>query len=437
MPPVPAIDITLKTLTERAVTKPAATGAWQGGLTPTGVDLIAMIVSDSGLASTQPQWWNSSIKGCVFIGLQPRGGWQVMQRAVQWGNDSIASVFGVTCSKPARYAYFACTIRNRLEMWDSGAWASPTEGKAKPKGWNEVGQSHVRRPTKLIDGSRGGQAFICDLLLPQKDAPYTIEDQAGMQFRSILLVAAGLMNEDGLERLEEVMREDFQLSPKLGVVFRPLLIALIVINVLVVFLSIATVYSIFKENIFGVLVPFVVQVASLLLWAVGATGLLMLGGNPRVRIKPISNKDMPPYILDRLSKLEDTKNKEDDTVDIHFGSIHGSRYTPDHGHCTLPFPIVDKLCRWDVVPVRPRSWLVGIGWWSFCLLGSIALQIMGAQVATVWSEIFSVVVLLMTALARGYGVAGPEEWLIPRWKTRATAGYGAALLGKTEARTDG
>ncbi|KDR77899.1 hypothetical protein GALMADRAFT_1293165 [Galerina marginata CBS 339.88] len=435
MAPVSILDITVKPLAER-VANPAVSGAWQGGLTPGGVDLIAMIVSDSGLASTQPQWWNSSIKGCVFIGLQPRGGWQVMQRAVQWGNDSIASVFGVTCSKPSRYAYFACTIRNRLEMWDSPAWSSPTEGLKEPKGWNDVGQSHVRRPTKLIDGSRGGQAFICDLLLPQKDTPYTIEAQARMQFRSILLVAAGLMNPDGLERLDEVMQEDFQLSYKLGVVFRPLLIALIVVNVLVIFLSIASVFSIFSRNIFGVLVPFVVQAASLLLWAVGATGLLMLGGNPRVKLTSLSDSNMPLHILKRLATLETTKNKED-MVDIRFGSIHGSGYTADHGYCSLPFDIADRICRWEVVAVRPRSWAIGMGWWGICLLFSIALQIMGAQVATVWSEIFSVIVLLMTALTRGYGVAGPEEWLIPSWKRRPTAGYGASLLGKTEARTDG
>ena len=45
------------------------------------------------------------------------------------------------------------------------------------------------------------------------------------------------------------------------------------------------------------------------------------------------------------------------------------------------------------------------------------------------------IILLMTALARGYGVAGPEEWLIPKWKRRKPA-YGAPLqvVGKMEAR---
>ena len=65
------------------------------------------------------------------------------------------------------------------------------------------------------------------------------------------------------------------------------------------------------------------------------------------------------------------------------------------------------------------------------------MQIVGSQVANMSSTIFSVIVLLITALARGYGVAGPEEWLIPRWKRRMTAGYGARLVEKMESRKNG
>jgi len=356
-----------------------------------------------------------------------------MQRAVQWGNDPISSVFGVTCSKPSRYAYFSCSIRNRLEKWDSSAWSSPTEAADEASGWKDVGGSHVRRPTKLIDGSRGGQAFICSLLLPEKETSYTIEVQARMQFRSILLVAAGLMNPSGLEILDEVMENDFQLSPRLGVIFGRLLIILIVVNILVMGIAIATVYSIFRHNIFGPVIPYVAQAASLLLWAVGAIGLLMLGGNPRVKNVTLSDSDLPGYILDRLAELK-TKVSEEGLVEIQFGSIHGSNYIPDHGFCSLPFDVVDRICRWELEIVRSRNWYIGIGWWGACLLLSIALQIMGAQVATVASEIFSVIVLLMTALARGYGVAGPEEWLIPGRKSRRTAGYGASLVGQMQSR---
>jgi hypothetical protein len=95
-----------------AAAQPYIKESLQGGLTPTGLDLIAMIVSDAGLASSEPQWWNASVPGCILIGLQPRGGWQVMQRTVQWGDDHLASIFGVTCTKPVLYAYFACSMRN-------------------------------------------------------------------------------------------------------------------------------------------------------------------------------------------------------------------------------------------------------------------------------------------------------------------------------------
>jgi hypothetical protein len=49
----------------------------QSSLGISNVDLIAMVVSDSGLANSEPKWWNASPFGCFLIGLQPRGGWQV------------------------------------------------------------------------------------------------------------------------------------------------------------------------------------------------------------------------------------------------------------------------------------------------------------------------------------------------------------------------
>ena len=395
-----------------------------------------MLVSDSGLASNDPQWWNCSVKGCVLIGLQPRGGWQVMQRAVQWGDDHLTKTFGVTCSKPLVYAYFACSIRNRLERWDSPAWISPTEGQQDVGKWQYIGHSHVDRPGKLIDGSRGGQAFICDLLLPPEGKSYSITDQARMQFLSILLVAAGLINPERLSELDTIIQEDFQLGQRLGVIFRPLFVGLLVVNVLVMALAVASFYSIFKDNLFDAATPYVVQSTSLILWAVGATGLLMLGGNPRVRIVESPNSRMPVHIPERLSALESAQSEEG-LVKLSFGSIHGSVYTADHGFCSLPFDVAQRICRWDVELVRTRSWKIGLLWWGFCLLMSIGLQIVGSQLATLSSTIFSVAILLSTALARGYGVSGPEEWLIPRWKRRMTAAYGARLLGKMESRKTG
>lgn len=436
MPPLPTDINGIVPMLRIDIPKPAM----QGSFAPASVDLIAMLVSDSGLASNDPQWWNSSVKGCILIGLQPRGGWQIMQRTVQWGNDHLSQLFGVTCSKPAVYAYFACSIRNRLEKWESTAWTSPTEGQQEGAKWKYLGRSSVERPGKLIDGSRGGQAFICDLLLPADGKAYPIVDQARMQFLSILLVAAGLIKEERLDDFDEIIQEDFQLSERLGVIFRPLFIGLIVTNVLTLSLAVACFYSIFKSNFLGASAPYLIQSTSLLSWAVGAVGLLMLGGNPRVRIV---NRDPPAYIEDRLNKLKESVEKEESAsedasipkfVKVSFGSIHGSVFTEDQGSCSLPFEIADRICRWDVELARTRNWQIGFLWWGLCLLIGIGLQILSAQVANLYSTIFSVSILLLTALARGFGVAGPEEWLIPRWKRRMTAAYGASLVGKMESR---
>lgn len=147
-----------------------------------------------------------------------------MQRTVQWGRDSLASIFGVNCSKPALYAYFACSIRNRLEVWESEAWTSPTEGSQEGAEWKAGETSQLKRPTKLIDGSRGGQGFICNLLRPREGGTYTIAEQPRMQLLSVILVAAGLMDAERLAQLKEIMREDFEISDRLGVVFFPLLV---------------------------------------------------------------------------------------------------------------------------------------------------------------------------------------------------------------------
>jgi hypothetical protein len=73
-------------------------------------------------------------------------------------------------------------------------------GQKAEGGWQvrNTGRSHVtgKKPGKLVDGSWGGQGFICSLLRPKDAASYTIAKQAHMQFRSIILVAAGLMHSE-------------------------------------------------------------------------------------------------------------------------------------------------------------------------------------------------------------------------------------------------
>ena len=416
---------------DKNVSFAALRGAWTGGFTTAGVDLIAMVVSDSGLASAEPEWWNASPLGCFLIGLQPRGGWQIMQRTVQWGQDDLASIFGVTCSNPVLYAYFACSIRNRLEVWNSPAWFSPMQGLEEGDVWRAT-EMNVNRPTKLIDGSRGGQGFICGLLRPTDKDHYSIVEQARMQMLSVMLVAAALMNPEGQENLKAVMEEYFEVGDRLGVVFHRLLIGLVIANFLVIGYAVAVLYAIFRHNIFGAYTPYVIQLCSLMSWAVGAISLLMLGGNPRVKI---INKTIPRHILSRLmTMISESDDKSNCKIRLDFGSIHGSVYTPDQGHCILPAHVVYTISRRDLQLQRPKLWKIGFAWSSLLLLVSIALQITGAQVRTLWSEVMAVTVLLVASLARGYGISGPEKWLIPKWKIRPNTNYGASLLGRMVSR---
>ena len=57
-----------------------------------------------------------------------------------------------------------------------------------------------------------------------------------------------------------------------------------------------------RVNLFGDALPYIVKIASLLSWAVGAIGLLMLGGNPRVKLVV---KSVPEHIKRRLAALKD------------------------------------------------------------------------------------------------------------------------------------
>jgi hypothetical protein len=427
---------------------------WSGPFS-TSVNFIAMVVSDAGLASADPEWWNSSILGCILIGLQPRGCWQVMQRTVQWGEDSLANVFGVNCAKPALYAYFACSIRNRLEVWDSTAWTSPTEGSQEGAQWRSVGNSHLKRPTKLLDGSRGGPGFICNLLCPREDGTFSIVEQARMQFLSVILVAAGLMAPENLLYLKQVMRDDFEISDRVGVVFFPLLIGVAFGQFLSLTFSLVSLYAVFRRNLFHHSAPYVIQLCSVLSWAVGSICLLMLGGNPRVKIVDTA---IPPYIevLIKAAQIDtataksgngrndNTENEKaikgdveapwQNNIRLEFGSIHGSVYIPSRGHCNLPVDVVRTICRWDLELQRPLRWKLGFVWSCLFLLISILLQIAGAQIATIGSESMAVALLMVTALARGRGVSGPEEWLIPQWRMRRGANYGAVLVGRMVSR---
>ncbi|KAK3385622.1 hypothetical protein B0H63DRAFT_494532 [Podospora didyma] len=411
-----------------------------------GVDLIAMVVSDSGLANCEPKWWNASPTGCMLIGLQPRGGWQIIQRAVQWGSDSWAKCFGVDCAAPILYAYFACTIRNRLEVLLSARLRSPMEGVPAGGQWNtwEDESFTVKRPTKLVDGSRGGQAFMAEVLAPEAGGgQYTIADQSRLQMLSVLMVGAGLAVDDSLASYwSAVLPADFDLSDGLGSVFGRLAIGLALGSLVAIGLMIATWWSLVAtdDNVFGLALPYMVKIVSLLSWAVGAMGLLMLGGNPRVRLV---DKDIPEHIKRRLATMKDEAEEPHPTADsdpkvrIQFGSLHGSVFLPDRGACMVRFSVVERLCASDIKTVRTTGWYIGMGWFGLLLVGSVALQV-GATLAPAFgADLLSLVFLLATALARGAGVAGPEEWMIPRWKRRHNTSNGAILLGQFNSRAGG
>jgi hypothetical protein len=440
-----------------------------------------------------------------------------MQRTMQWGDDAWAHCFGVGCPSPVLYAYFVCSIRNRLEVWASERFRSPTAGSAS--GWrvDEPTGFSVKRPTKLLDGSRGGQAFMAALLAPEADKHYTIEEQARMQLLSVLLVGAGLTG-DTLTScyIDQVLPLDFAVSAQLGSVFYSLAIGLGVCSFICVALMVTSFYSIFNSNLYGSALPYVVKLLSLAHWAVGAIGLLMLGGNPRVKIV---RKKLPAHVSDRIHalageesektlphgamittvptdgpKIESTKGRsilpfEPNAIDegghlakdvsvlevseqqrpvdkaisiekdsqsaidtrrpfqpprlketrvrVQFGSQHGSIFTPDRGTCMLPLGLVEEVCSLDFRLVRSTLWYVGVLWFGLMLLAGIGLQIAGALAPAFGANLMSLVYLLVTSLLRGAGVSGSEEWMIPKWKRRKDAGYGAVLVGQLGSRMAG
>lgn len=466
-------------------------GAWKGGVSVSSVDLIAMIVSDAGLQNAEPQWWNASPLGCVLIGLQPRGGWQVLQRATQWGNDFWANCFGVKCEQGVLYQYFACSMRNRLEVWNSDEFYSPMIGRTEPteetdqdtsrsragsvrmvatestlattesragrasvaatqrsqsnaktgaseKHWKKFNIADgrkfaVSRPTKLVDGSRGGQAFTCDLLLPKEGNSYGIEDQARMQFLSVVMVAVAVMKRVDGDKWKETLRNEFQIDDRLGLIFRRLRIALALANIVLAALLVTTFYALWRRNIFNGAVSHMIQICSLLSWAFGATGLLMLGGNPRIRIERQAH--IPERFKDRLSeRTEKDSNKNGQLIALTFGSLHGSIFTPDRGTCSLPVEVVDDICGWKLRLIRTHWWYVGMLWFLSFLGISIVLQIAGSAVSTLSSEVMGVSFLIITSIVRGQGLSGSEERMIPRWKMRTGAEYAVQLVGKMQSR---
>ncbi|KAK6519948.1 hypothetical protein TWF506_000242 [Arthrobotrys conoides] len=469
---------------------------WTESLNANSVQLVAMLVSDAGIAADQPQWWNSAPLGCLLIGIQPRGGWQIMQRSVQWGQDNWSSSFGVNCPMNVLYQYFACSIRNRIEVWDSNHFDSPTEyvmvdgtegstpgGRGrkasttsmfekslhkfttwgsqrdsasgpKPKlvkKWGKLmvdgdREFNMARPSKLIDGSRGGNAYMCELLRPKDGATYTIDEQARWQYVSVVLVVMGLLKHPYHEQWRDVLARDFQIDQRLGKVFTTLKYTLILFNFITVFLVIAVAFAMFDRNVFRGSLPFMIQFASLFAWAFGSVGLLMIGGNPRVQIVS-DEKGIPNYIQDRIDQAvelaaspsswegQNPTERQQEYLTLGFGYLNGSEFhTSGGGTCKVRRDIVETLCSSKLRMIRPVSWYFCIGWFLLFLGISVALLIASSLVATIYSQILAVGILIVTAVARGWGISGPEDWMIPKLYMRDGSGYGANLLGPIKAR---
>lgn len=169
------------------------------------------------------------------------------------------------------------------------------------------------------------------------------------------------------------------------------------------------------------------QLSSVLTWFVGAVGLLVQGGTPRVTL--VTDAKITSHLSSKLANLPMTPK-----VTVKFGSLIGSNFVPDKGTCTIDRELVKSICRMNIKCVRDGRWIAGMLFYASMLLLSIVLQIGGSAVATVWSEVMVVGILLLTSVCRGYGVAGPEIWQIPSWIRRPGAYTGAILVGQRTRR---
>ncbi|KAF1838164.1 hypothetical protein BDW02DRAFT_576475 [Decorospora gaudefroyi] len=240
------------------------------------------------------------------------------------------------------------------------------------------------------------------------------------------------------------------MSPGLGKVFKRLQVALLICEIPVLGFVLVVCYSLWRHNLFGEVVPYAIQLCSLLSWSTGAMGLLMLGGNPRVEIEDRVN-NIPEHINAKLFEPPESPSitansgtharhgkriaDADDNIILEFGFLQGAAFQPVAGNCKLSFDEVCSICGLNIMLKRPWQWKLGMAWYASHLLASIILQIASTTTATIGSQSMGVIILILTSVFRGMGVAGPEEWMIPDWAMREGAGYALAMQGKTYSRT--
>lgn len=306
---------------------------------------------------------------------------------------------------------------------------------------------------------------MCEMLRPRDGEHYGIEQQARMQFLSVLLVAVGLMEDQSLENFKSALAEDFGITVHLSSVFKRLFICIVIANTVLMLAFCSIGYHFWGRNIFGPGTAYMVEITSIASWATGAIGLLMQGGNPRAVLADLA---LPLHIQERLEALirgselgvveeitsavsppADEKKVMDITeainpsrttstsgsqLSLHFGSLHGSVFLRDKGHCSISSETVRFLCNSTLRLQRPWQWYTSVLWCGLLLVASMVLQVVGTHTATTGSVVVGVFILLTTSVLRGSGISGPEEWQIPVWKRRRGTNYGAPLQGALSAR---
>jgi hypothetical protein len=172
----------------------------------------------------------------------------------------------------------------------------------------------------------------------------------------------------------------------------------------------------------GAGLPYVVETCSLLCWIVGATGLLMLGGHPYVRL---AQEPLSSHIDNRL-----TKHSANTQIKIEFGSLHGSMFISDRGHSSIPGDVVEQICRLDIQLYRPIDWYLRFIWFTTLLFAGMVLKVVEFRDLSSDVQWLGVMVLMIGYVCRGWGIMGPEEWMIPTAFRRQDTQYGATLVGQ-------
>src|SRR5947207_13775328 len=99
-----------------------------------------------------------------------------------------------------------------------------------------------------------------------------------MQLLSILLVAAGLMEEG--EDFDAMLKEDFSIDDKMSIVYKRIRRYVSLAVPAVLGFAVSVFYSLWGENVYGDAIPFATQLSSVLNWFVVSAGLLMLAETP-------------------------------------------------------------------------------------------------------------------------------------------------------------